>query len=65
MQKRFVKYLLTVIFFIIYFKACEFIWSYLPVSTSVAVLEGSIIVVVVSLVLAAISTNKVIGIIQS
>lgn len=60
MEKAFVKYLLIAMFMIGYLYILNLLWTYLPIYTSLAVLVGSLFVIVISLLLSLLTMNKVI-----
>ncbi|ERN51402.1 hypothetical protein A33I_01640 [Alkalihalophilus marmarensis DSM 21297] len=51
-MKKVVEYLLLANFFIVYFKLFEKVWVYLPFQSSVGVLAGTLVVFIMSLILA-------------
>lgn len=65
MEKKIAEYLLIVIFFIIYILIFNFIWDHLPAFSSIGVLLGSVIVLLISILLSIITTNKLIDVLSS
>lgn len=64
-QKRFADYILTAVFLVIYIMSFSVVWRYIPISSSFGVLIGTLIVLIISAVLAIISSNKLIEAIKS
>ncbi|WP_368652585.1 hypothetical protein AB4Y30_12590 [Ornithinibacillus sp. 4-3] len=61
MAKTIVKYILYIIFTLIYLWLIQtFIWNHLPIHSSAGVTIGSIIVFIISAVLAILTSDKII-----
>ena len=65
-MQRAVEYLLTIIFFIVYFLIINFLWNnFISIESSGLILMFSIIIFLVSLVLAIITVKKITDVMKS
>lgn len=65
-MKNIVNYLLIVLFFIVYLKIIQFfVWRHLPIHSSFGVLVGTLFVLIITVVLAIVTVNKIAEIIRT
>ncbi|KGA95958.1 hypothetical protein AJ85_19665 [Alkalihalobacillus alcalophilus ATCC 27647 = CGMCC 1.3604] len=65
-MQNIVLYLLRAVFLAIYILVFHFfVWSHLPINSSIGVLVGSLLVFLTSLVLAIFTSNKVVEVLRS
>lgn len=62
MKIKIIYYFLMLVFFLIYLTVFDWIWRFLPISSSLTVLFGTIAVLFIALLLAIFSARKVLTI---
>ncbi|UCZ53488.1 hypothetical protein LGQ02_01415 [Bacillus shivajii] len=61
-----VRYVLVIVFFIIYIMIANFIWNqFVIVDSSLGVLVGSLLAILIAIVLSIITVNKVVVVLQT